>query len=178
MGKSLRNSGNSVIQTKNTKKVNRTAKMIAKAWHARRALLVLPNSQPCLLNNGYHDSSQLSVQFLGEEDLFLRFQEADLFQMRAMSKRKYQQSLSSFSRPKTLDLRFFSSPCSLCARLLLSRTSQRMARSWFARALSVALQRICSKSFSFCRRILIRLKAFYFQDTPILQGLIASCHHL
>lgn len=44
MGKSLRNSGNSVIQTKNTKKVNRTAKMIAKAWHARRALLVLPNS--------------------------------------------------------------------------------------------------------------------------------------
>lgn len=112
--------------------------MIAKASHARRALLVVPNSQPCLLNNRYHDSSQLCAQFLGEEDLFLRFQEADLFQMRAMSKRKHQQSLSSFSRPKTLDLRFFSSPCSLCARLLLSRTSRRMARSWFARALSVA----------------------------------------
>lgn len=59
-------------------------------------------------------------------------------QRRATSKRKHQQSLSSFSRPKTLDLRFFSSPCSLCARLLLSRTSHRMARSWFARALSVA----------------------------------------
>lgn len=118
--------------------------MIAKAQHTRRALLVVPNSQLHLLNNGYHDSSWLGAQFLGEKNLFLRFQEANLFQTKAMAKRKCQQSLSSFSRPKTLDLRFFSSPCSLCARLLLSRTSHRMARSWFAWAFSVA-QRLGKK---------------------------------
>lgn len=79
-----------------------------------------------------------SASFLGEEGRDLGFQKADSVQERATSKTKHQQSLSSFSRPNSLDLRFFSSPWILCARLLLSRTSHRMARSWFARELRVA----------------------------------------
>lgn len=68
----------------------------------------------------------------------LRFQRAGSSQVRATPPHKRQQSLSSFSRPNTLDLRLFSSPCILCARRLLSRTSHSMARSWSALALHAA----------------------------------------
>lgn len=120
-------------KSKNSEKDRKITKFSMQEWLFQWSLILHPVfiiMDTTILVNSAHS--------FWEKMIFLRFHEKDSLKTRAISKSKYQHSLSSFSKPNTLDFRFFSSPCILCARLLLSRTSHRMARSWFARALAVA----------------------------------------